>query len=211
MDRRTKIILLSIGSVILLGVIIWLVIWPLLKPVLPTIRKAQPPAIEQPSAQNPQVTNSTTSEGQGAFDSSFTFDPGDYPDAEQIAELSRRAGVFSEMMESGSNENAFENIALSAEDASPNLAQKLLEKRTEMKASHPANGELYLTIAQRLVEIPEHEAVIGGDTFSVRVQMQVRVKFGDASTVEYRESIVTFTNVNGDFLLSGYEVGPFTP
>src|SRR5512133_3884987 len=192
MDRRTKIILLSIGSALLLAAVIWFFIWPLLKPVLPTIKKAQPPAIGQPNVQNPQIPNNPSDQTPVA--PTFTFDPSDYPDVEQIAAMSRRAGVFSETIESGSNEKEFDNITGSASGATSKFVEFLKTKRSEMRAAHPIDGPTYLTIAQRLVEIPESEMVINGDTFSVRVQMQVRVKDGDTSTIEYREATVTFAS-----------------
>jgi hypothetical protein len=209
MDRRTKIILLSIGSALLLAAVIWFFIWPLLKPVLPTIKKSQPPAIAQPNAQNPQISNVPTDQTPVA--PTFTFDPSDYPDIEQIAALNRRAGVFSETIESGSSEKEFDNITGSAYGASSKFVTFLGERRAQMRAAHPVDGPTYLTIARRLVEIPESEMVISGDTFVVRVQMQVRVKDGDTSTVEYREATVTFTNTDEGWLLSRYEVKPYTP
>lgn len=209
MDRRTKIILLSIGSALLLGIVIWFVIWPLLKPVLPQINKPQPPEITEPNAQNPQTPTTPSTETPTV--PTFTYDPGEHPDAEKIAELSRRAGVFSETAESGSAENGFENLAVIAQQASPSLADALRAKRTEWQKLHPAQGTRYLTIARRLVEIPENRDVISGNTFTVRVQMQVQVKDAEKSSVEYRESTVTFTNVNDEWLFSGYDVKPYTP
>ena len=185
MDRRTKIILLSIGSVILLGVVFWFIIWPLLKPVLPQIKKPQPPAVTEPNAPNPQTPGTATS-GTKQTAPTFIYNPGDHPDAEKIAELSRRAGVFSERAESGSSENGFENLTITAQDASPKLAIIIRANQAAMQKAHPVKGPLYITIARRLVEIPENADVIKGDTFTVRVQMQVQVKDGNKSSVEYR-------------------------
>jgi hypothetical protein len=209
MDRRTKIILLSIGSALLLAAMFWFVIWPLLKPVLPQANKPQPPELTEPNAPNPQTAG--TSQQPTSTAPTFIYNPGDHPDAEKIAELSRRAGVFSERAESGSSENGFENILLSAQDASPRLADQLKASRTAMQKQYPAEGPVYLTIARRLVEIPESKDVISRDTFNVRVQMQVQIREGGKTTVEYREATVVFTNVNGEWLLSGYSVKPYTP
>lgn len=208
MDRRTKLILLIIGSVLLLGAVIWFFIWPLLKPVLPSFKKAQPPEVSQPNPQNVPVSQPS---GDDATPPVFVYSPGDYPDMERIAELGRRAGVFAETIESGSNQKTFENMTLAGQGVTASLRAWLQTKRAEMQAKHPVDGPVYLTIAQRLVEIPEHEAVISGDTFTVKVQLQVSVKDGDASTVEYHEATVTFTDFDGDWLLSSYKIKPYTP
>lgn len=210
MDRRTKIILLSIGSVILLAAVFWFIIWPLLKPVLPNISvKPQPPEIGTPNA--PIQPSQNTPTDTPTSTPTFTYNPGEHPDAEKIAELSRRAGVFSEMSESGSSEKGFENLLFASQDVAPKLAEVIRTNRSAMQKQHPVEGLLYLTLARRLVEIPENQDIISGDTFGIRVQLQVQVKDGDKSSVEYRESSVTFTNVDGNWLLSGYVVKPYTP
>lgn len=208
MDRRSKIISLSIGSVILIAVVLWFIIWPLLKPVLPQVKKAQPPEVAQPNVQNPQTPAQNT---ETPTTPTFTYNPSDHPDAEKIAELSRRAGIFSETYESGSSEKQFDNLLLAAQDASPKLSERIRADREAKMKSYPAQGELYLTIARRLVEIPENKDVISGDTFHVRVQMQIQIKKGTVQTREYKEADVTFTNVDGEWLLSGYDIKPYNP
>jgi hypothetical protein len=62
-----------------------------------------------------------------------------------------------------------------------------------------------------LVEIPESNTVIEGDTFIVRVQMQVQVQEGADRRTEFLQSAVTFRYDGTNWLESDYEAGPFTP
>ena len=211
MDRRQKFIILIIGSVLLLGAVIWFFVWPLLQPVLPDVIKPQPPALDDPNP--PTIQTGTETEGQqqeGSLDP-FTINPKENPDAQRIIELSRRAGALSELVESGSNENSFSNYtdALLSVDAS--LAQKLRQMQASLRSAHPKDGERYITIARRLVEIPEHPSIIQNDTFEVQVQMQVQTQSGAESSTSYLQSIVTFERRGSEWVTADYEVEPFTP
>lgn len=215
MDRRTKVILLSIFSVILLAVVFWFLVWPILSPVLPTItKKAQPPAVGTPNPANPDYgtvqTGSSGAQG-GTVSNTVNFDPASTnPDILRIAELSRRAGVFAERMESGSSEAEFQNISDAILESSASLAVELRAQQSALRAKYKKDGAPYITIARRLVEIPESESLIEGDTFSVRVQMQVQTKDNGKTTVEYREATIVFTFENGDWIVKKYTVAPFT-
>jgi len=213
MDRRTKIILLIIGSVILLALVIWFFVWPLLQPVLPTFSKPQPPAIGEPQPPSTEIPNTTTPGGaNGLNQDPLTVSPGsDNPDVQRIIELSRRAGVLSERAESGSSQGMFNNYADAALDASPELAKKFLAQQAELRKAHPETGPNYLTLARRLVEIPESRDTINGDTFLVRVQLQVQVTDNGKTSIEYREAAVRFDRRGGDWVIASYETKPFTP
>jgi hypothetical protein len=216
MDRRTKLILLVIGSLLLLGAVFWFVVWPLLSPVLPS-RSPQPPALGDITPQGYDIegqgTEPSGEPGTGqAGTGDFTFSPGsENPDVQRILDLSRRAGVLSERAESGSNANGFRNYEDAALEVSPALSQTFLNMQADLRAKYAADGPPYLTIARRLVEIPESEARITGDSFDVRVQMQVEIRDNGVSSVEYRESTVTFRLQGSKWVADGYRVETFTP
>lgn len=218
MDRRTKFILLIIGSLILLGVVFWFIVWPLLSPVLPESLKPQPPAITEPASPSTAVGNGSENGGVeqgngGGQTGAFTFSPSaeSNPDIQRIIELSRRAGVLSERIESGSSENGFQNLSDAALNVSPTLAAKLRSERQALRDAYPASGPTYLTIARRLVEIPESATTIARDDFMVRVQMQVQVRDGDSESTEYRQSAVVFRRSGSEWITEDYSSEPFTP
>ncbi len=216
MDRRTKFILLIIGSILLLGAVFWFIVWPLIQPAFPGGSSPQPPGLGDITPQGydikPEGQGSEGTGGAEAGDQTFTFSPGDVsPDVLRILELSRRAGVLSERAESGSSANGFSNYADAALEASPALSDAFLAMQSELRAKYDASGPAYLTIARRLVEIPESETRITGDSFDVRVQMQVEIRDNGASSVEYRESTVTFVRQGAKWVADDYRVEVFTP
>jgi hypothetical protein len=212
MDRRTKLILFIIASVLLLAAVLWFFVWPLLQPVLPSLSKPQPPALGQPQPPSTEIPSGGQQGGTGSDSGAVTISPGsNNPDIQRIIELSRRAGVLAERAESGSSQGDFDNYADAALDASPELAKAFLAKQAEMRKAHPASGPSYLTIARRLVEIPESKDFIEDDTFTVRVQLQVEIDDAGKKTVEYREATVNFERQGGDWVIIGYDIKPFTP
>jgi hypothetical protein len=125
-----------------------------------------------------------------------------------IAELSRRAGILAERVESGSSEDGFRNFDDAQLNVSPTLAATFRARGEELRALHPASGPLYLILARRLVERPEGDAFVG-QTFRVTVQLQVRTRDASAETPEtsgYRDATITFTQSGGAWVVSGYEV-----
>lgn len=212
MDRRQKVIFLAIGSLLLLGVVLYFFVWPLLKPVLPEI-KPQPPALDDPNPPANVVENTNTGTGGVGQDplDPFTITPSSNPDAQRIIELSRKAGALSERIESGSNENGFSNLNEAAIDLDAALAQKLLQKQAELRSTYPETGATYQTIANRLVEIPEDSYIIQGDTFEVRVQMQVQSYLNGQENTQYMESVVLFERRGGEWVAVDYTVEPFNP
>lgn len=143
--------------------------------------------------------------------SAHGFSGSNNPDLQRIIELSRRAGVLAERAESGSSQGAFNNYADAALDVSPDLVKKFLAQQAELRKAHPETGPNYLTIARRLVEIPESQDTINGDTFIVRVQLQVQTTDNGKTSTEYRESTVRFDRQGGDWVITSYEIKPFTP
>jgi len=207
MDRRTKLILLILGSVILLGAVLWFFVWPLVQPEIQQARKAQPPALTEP---NPQAINTgAPSEGTNANNPS----PQDYkpteinPDLLQIADMSRRASVLAERIESGSNEESFRNLNDAALDASSKLAAALEAKRLALVKQHPASGPAFSTQARALAQLPESE-VIQEDTFHITVQLQVRTIDNGTSSVGYLESIVTYQRTGANWNAVDYSSAP---
>lgn len=212
MDRRTKLILFIIGAVLLLAAVLWFFVWPLLQPVLPSLSKPQPPALGQPQPPSTDLPSGDQGSGGGSNPSAVSVSPGsNNPDIQRIIELSRRAGVLAERAESGSSQGNFDNYADAALDASSALAKTFLAKQAELRTSHPAAGPSYLTIARRLVEIPESRDFIEDDTFIVRVQLQVELDDAGKKSVEYREATVNFERQGGDWVIVGYDIKPFTP
>lgn len=211
MDRRTKFILLVIGSVLLLAAVLWFVVWPLLSPTFLKESKPQPPAVGQPNA--PSLNGGTEPSGTGNTQpSEVVLNPSDvHPDVLRIIELSRRAGVLAERVESGSSENGFENLITASLDVSPSLAQEFRAKQEALRSAYPSDGAPYLTVATRLVEIPERNDRIEGVQFNVRVQLQVQVKDAGKTSVEYREATVTFELQGSDYAAVGYRTAPFSP
>lgn len=212
-----KFILLIIGSLLLLGAVFWFIVWPLIQPALPERLSPQPPALGDITPQGYDIDRPEGEEpigevGEAAGDQTFTFTPGIVnPDIQRILELSRRAGVLSERAESGSNANGFLNYSDAALEASPALSNKFLDMKADLQAKYDASGPSYLTIARRLVEIPESETRITDDTFDVRVQMQVEIQDNGVKSVEYRESTVTFLRQGAKWVANDYSVTPFTP
>jgi hypothetical protein len=202
----------------MLAAVFWFIVWPLIQPALPEGRSPQPPAlgditpqgydIDQQEGDEPSVETGD----QGGTDGTFTFSPGNVnPDIQRILELSRRAGVLSERAESGSNANGFLNYSDAALEASPSLSSKFLDMQSGLQSKYDKSGPSYLTIARRLVEIPESKTRITDDTFDVRVQMQVEILDNGVSTVEYRESTVTFLRQGAKWVANDYSVKTFTP
>jgi hypothetical protein len=217
MDRRTKVILLIIGSLVVVGLVLWFIVYPTLKPLFPTSFMApQPPTL--PSAVTPSGTAAPTPSpakraSQNIADTVATFSPDASVAAEQrvILGLARRAGVIAERVESGSSANAFENLSNPDAEMTPELVASLGTMRERLRAAHPSTGPLYLTIAQELVARPERQTQISGSTFLVTVQLQIQVRNGTTVTTEYREAAVTFTQSNGAWLASGYSAKAFIP
>jgi hypothetical protein len=213
MDRRTKIILLSIGSVLLLAAILWFVVWPLLKPVLPSSivqppkRQNNPPVVNVPG--NPtNAAGTATSTGPGEF-TYQTYEAN--PDIATINDMKRRAGILAERAESGSNADGFTNYADAALNVTPKLAKALAAKAADMQKAHSKAGPAYFTIARRLVEIPENTMKINGNGFKVRVQMQVDIRDNGKQSTEWREATVSFVLVGAQWLPDTYDVKPFSP
>lgn len=219
MDRRTKFILLILASLVLFGLVGWFIVWPTIKPVLPARTTSQPPSL--PGSVTPNTGNLPTgsapagSQGGSAPAGSniASFEPPPEPanpDAALIAELSRRAGVISERVESGSSQDGFSNLADAELDVSPALATKFRAMRSALQKAHPADGTSYVTTAQRLVSRGATDAV-RGQTFNIIVQLRVVVRDGGTSSSVYREATVTFTKSGDTWIASNYEAKVFTP
>lgn len=215
MDRRVKFILLILVSLAMFALVGWFIVWPTIRPLIQrTFPPAQPPAL--PTSGTPQAFNPTTPSGEGGTPTVsgggvITFDPGATgPDAGIITELSRRAGVLAERVESGSSQEGFANLDDAQLDASPSLKAQFEALQSTLRKQHPFAGAIYVTSARRLKEIPSASS-ISGSTFNVDVQLQVQVRSGDATTTDYRLATVTFTQSGQDWLTSGYSVKPFTP
>ncbi|HWQ99420.1 MAG TPA: hypothetical protein VN397_01070 [Candidatus Methylomirabilis sp.] len=217
MDRRTKFILLIIGSIILFGLVIWLIVFPTLAPLFPAKPSLQPPSLPtegtppviQPG--QPKPPGATTPGPAPSGVSSFTPTAAANPEQQLILELSRRAGVLAERVESGSSGDGFTNLDDAALDASPSLASKLQQMKTDLQKQYPAAGSTHLTIARRLLEAPESEVSISGPTFKVAVQLQIQTQDAGAVSSAYREATVTFTKSGDAWIASGYETKAFTP
>ncbi|MFA5130145.1 MAG: hypothetical protein WC477_04495 [Patescibacteria group bacterium] len=208
MDRRTKIILLSIGSVILLGAILWFFVWPLLQPELQKARAPQPPEIGQ---QNPPAINNGSSPSGQTNTPSGNIKPSEVnPDLLQIEAMSRRAGVLAERVESGTSGQEFKNLNDATLDASPDLIKLFDAKRKELMKQHPVNGSVYSTIARALVEIPEAQ-VLQTDVFHIRVQMQVQTNNNGNASVGYLEATVTYKRQGANWLAVDYSSAPYQP
>jgi hypothetical protein len=206
MDRRTKLILLIIGSLILFAVVGWFLVWPTLKPILPL--PAQPPAVPKPNPPviTPVEQNPTPNpNGQGGA----AFNPGDV-DAAAIAELRRRAGVLAELVESGSSQGRFENLDAAQLNVTPAVANFFKTMQTNLRKQYPATGKSYVTTARLLTTKPESDA-FDDPTFYVTVQLQVQTRFDGTASTAYREAKVTFTQSSGEWIVSSYEAKAFTP
>jgi hypothetical protein len=211
MDRRTKIILLIIGSVLLVGAILWFVVWPLLQPVLPRIA-AQPPAHVNANPVGNVPGKTAGGSASGTAPGEFTYETYQAnPDIATINEMKRRAGILAERAESGSSADGFTNYADAGLNTTKKLQSALGATADAMRKAHPAAGPLYLTIASRLVEIPENDMKINGNAFTVRVRLQVDVRDGGNRSTEYREVTVSFVLSGAQWLPDTYDVKPFSP
>jgi len=213
MDRRTKFILLVLASIILLAAVFYFIVWPLLKPVIPGLAPAQPPAAPAPRSPVVNVQGGTPGGATGTVPvvGGLEVIPERTPDQLRIAELKSRAGILSERVESGSSANEFQNYEDAALDVGASIAEKFRTMRESLVAAHPSTGPTYFTIARRLIEIPENENIISGSRFVVRVQMQVQVHETGTERTEYHESTVTFSLTGSAWVVTDYSVQPFTP
>lgn len=221
MDRRTKLILLIVGSLLLLGAVGWFIVWPTLRPLIPTSRAPQPPNL--PDAYTPPVEqigarpDVSTPPEQGGSDVAaggdvVVFSPTS-PDAAIITELTQRASVLAERIESGASSDGFANLSDAQLGVGSALAQYLQQQQAMLRERYPANGALYVTSARRLTAKGASD-VIDGATFSVTVQMQVTTQDMAAvadqrQTVQYRQATVTFTDTDRGWVATRYTVEPF--
>jgi hypothetical protein len=213
MDRRTRIIIFIIGTIILFGLVGWFIVWPTLKPVLPGVvlqppalpTNLKPPTVTPTGSQN-QQPNTPQPSGSGIA----TFQPVDNPDADTIAALARQAGVLAERVESGSSDTGFTNLNDAQLDVSPTLASTFQALQSDLRRAHPASGVSYVTVARRLVEKPNADRITG-PTFGVTVDLQVQVRDNGTVSSGYREAVVTFTQSGDNWLPSGYTAKPYTP
>lgn len=210
MSRRTKLILFIVGTLVLFGLVGWFIVWPTLKPLLPA---AQPPAL--PGNITPQGgtggTGATQQQPGGTQPQAVAaFQPSTSPDAEVIADLSRRAGVLAERVESGSSENGFANLDDAQLGVSPGLAETFRSMQTELRTAHPASGPSYITVARGLTAIPEAD-VISGSSFRISVQLQMQIRDDGNTSTSYREATVTFVKSGDTWIASAYGAKPFAP
>lgn len=223
MDRRTKFILLIVGSLLLVGAVGWFIVWPTLRPLIPTSRAPQPPNV--PEAYTPPIQQigatpdvSTPPEqggsGAGAGGEVVSFSPTS-PDAAIIAELTQRGSVLAERIESGASSDGFANLSDAQLGVGSALANYLQQQQIDLRERYPASGALYVTSARRLTSRGAGD-VLEGSTFEVTVQMQVTVQDMAASadqqqTVVYRQATVTFTDTASGWVATRYTVHAFTP
>ncbi len=212
MDRRQKIILLIIGSIILLGLVIWFVVWPLLKPVLPSAITQPPkvtphaPVVNVPKNPDQNANGSSTAPGQFTYQ---TYEQN--PDIATINEMKRRAGIVAERAESGSNADGFTNYTDAAYNTSPKLQSAFAAKAADMQKAHPKSGASYYTIAKLLVATPENDLKISGKSFNVVVRLQVDVRDNGKQSTQYREATISFVLSGAQWVPDTYDVKPFTP
>lgn len=224
MDRRTKFVLLLIGSLLLVAAVGWFIVWPTLRPLLPTDRAPQPPNLPEsytpPIPQigsNPDVSTppeQAGGTGSGTGGDVVSFSPTS-PDAAVIAELTQRGSVLAERIESGASSDGFANLSDAQLGVGASFAGYLQQQQAALRAKYPSTGALYVTSARRLTAKGQSD-VIEGATFDVTVQMHVTVQdmakpAAERQTVLYRQGTVTFTDTASGWVPTRYEAEGFTP
>jgi hypothetical protein len=222
MDRRTKFILLMAGSLLLVAAVGWFIVWPTLRPLIPTDRTPQPPNL--PEAYTPPIPQiggtpdvSTPPEqgsGAGGGGDVVAFSPSS-PDAAVIAELTQRGSVLAERIESGASSDGFANLSDAQLGVGEALATYLQSRQAALRQQYPATGALYVTTARRLTAKGQSD-VIAGTTFAVSVQLHVTVQDmakpeQERQTVTYRQGTVTFTDTDAGWVATRYTAEAFTP
>ncbi len=218
MDRRTKLLLFILGSLVVIGLVGWFIVWPNIQPLVPQSMggSAQPPALPTDrSPSNPPDVNfpengGTAEGGQPGSGGVASFTPTVSPDADTIADLSRRAGVLAERVESGSSVTGFQNLSDAQLDVSASLAATFRAMQNDLREAHPVSGPAYFTIARRLSSNGTGDRIVG-NTFNVIIQLQMQIHADNADTTSYRQATVTFTRQGNDWVASGYKSDVFTP
>ncbi|MBI4139315.1 hypothetical protein HY479_04185 [Candidatus Uhrbacteria bacterium] len=192
MEKRTKLILLIIGALILLLIGLWI----LFQPFLPKLLPAQPPGL--PGAVSPG--------GAPPVQTPLTGKPTTIP--QDIKQLEDLAAAIVSRVGSGSSANGFQGYDDVLINATPVFRETLRSRQQEMQRAHPANGPAY-GIVTRVVSIDSRAAVSGADIIPFTVQAQQAEDAGNPAQptrVSYTEVTVTFEKQSdGTYLLDNLE------
>ena len=137
MDKRTRLLIVILLGLILLGIGLWIFLSPILKQ-----NAAQPPALPaQPSQQPAQPAPTNTAPKQAPV---VAPTPNAKPTPQSgILALQNKVSQLAERMGSGTNENGFLGYSDALIDATANGRTQLLAAQKAMQAQHPASGPAY--------------------------------------------------------------------
>lgn len=190
MERNTKLLLLIVVGLILLGIGLWILLSPILLP------KAQPPQV--PATQQTIVTPQTTSTAPRVA-------PTISPVAANLKRLEDQAASFISRAGSGSSADGFLGYSDVMTGATPAYRATLLSEQAEMKKAHPATGSAFGLITRVVTSSAKNTALDA--TVTVIVQAQQAEDAGDPSKptrVMYKEATVTMEKQsNGAYLVDG--------
>lgn len=134
MTRRTKLALIILAAIILLG----LAMWFFLQPFFANKPAAQPPAL--PATATPALPKGPTNTNTAGAASSTAYVP---PEAPSLIALEQQAQAFVERLGSGTSQDGFSNyndVILQA-DSTERLS--LLNEQAGMQKQHPKTGATY--------------------------------------------------------------------
>lgn len=189
MSRRTKLILLIITTLLLLGLGLWL----LLQPFMGTP--------EQPSTLPTDVTPS------GSIpEAQEPIQPSAPRIAQDIRQLENSAINAVTRAGSGSNSEGFRGYEDVMLNATPSFQIELRAEQTSLQSAHPAEGASF-GITSRVVAVDRKLAHSDADVIPFILQVQRAEDTGnpDAPTaVSYHEATVTFKKqTEGGYLIDG--------
>ncbi|MCR4278429.1 MAG: hypothetical protein NUV84_01485 [Candidatus Uhrbacteria bacterium] len=189
MSRRTKLIILIITTLLLLGIGLWLLIQPFISP------PAQPPGLPTdvtPSGSIPSAQEPVQPQAPSV--------------AQDIRQLENLAINVVTRIGSGSNSEGFRGYEDVMLNVTPSLQAYLQKEQTAMQTAHPVLGSTY-GLTSRVVAVDRKLARSGADTIPFVLQVQRTEDAGNPDapvSVSYHEATVTFKKqAEGGYLVEG--------
>lgn len=195
MERRTKLLILIVIALAILGVGIWFLLTPILGP-----SPEQPPSLPgniQPSTSLPPVTGTNSGPATVPTSSGVVVPP-------QIKQLGDLAAIVVARIGSGTNSEGFRGYSDVLLNATLAYQQRLQQDRSAMQRLHPETGPAY-EIITRVVSIDVSKASAGAQTNVFILQAQKAERTGSSTEspkVSYIEASVTFVKqADGSYLV----------
>jgi cytoskeletal protein RodZ len=195
MERRTKLLILILVALVILGFGIWLLLTPLLQ--TPPTQPPSLPSSIQPSTSVP----SSTQIGQTSF-GTVTSSGAAVP--LQVKQLGDLASVIVARIGSGTSREGFRGYADVLVNATSAYQERLKQDRLTMQRLHPVSGSQYGMVS-RVVSVNTSKASTGAEKNVFTLQVQKAEDAGNPgqpTKVSYLEATVTFVRqADGSYLV----------